>query len=111
MIQLNQVQTEIDNLMQTITQGNSILVKYINEKIVELDNKKSTLSARLSEIDHGNTRDQEELSLLRYLNDTLDDIPDILTNGTFDEIKNLCHLLVKKIVFHKDGRIEIEYPI
>lgn len=111
MIQLNQVQTEIDNLMQAITQGNSVLVKYINEKIVELDNKKSALSARLSEMDHGNIRDQEELSLLRYLNDTLDDIPDILTNGTFDEIKNLCHLLVKKIVFHKDGRIEIEYPI
>lgn len=111
MIQLNQVQTEIENLMESLTQGNSILIKYINKKIVELDARKSSIASRISEIDSGQTTDQEELSLLQQLNLVLDDIPDILTNGTFDEIKDLCHILVKKIVFQKDGTIDIEYSV
>lgn len=111
MIQLNHVQTEIDNLMQTLTQGNTTLIKYANEKILELDNKKATISARLSEIEFGNTKDQEEISTLQRLNAILDDIPNTLTNGTFDEIKNMCHILVKRIVFQKDGEISIEYTV
>lgn len=111
MIKLNQVQTEIDNLMQSLSQGNEVLIKYINEKIVDLDKKKSSIASRLSEIDSGNTKNQEEVSLLKQLNLVLDDIPTTLQNGTFDEIKNLCHILVKRIVFQKDGQIDIEYTI
>lgn len=111
MIQLHQVQTEIENLMQSLTQGNETLIKYINEKIVELDMQKSSIAARLSEIDSGQTTEQKELSLLQQLNTVLNDIPNTLTNGTFDEIKDLCHILVKRIVFQKDGRVDIEYTI
>lgn len=111
MIQLNQVQTEIENLMQSLSEGNSVLMKYVNEKIVELDNSKSRILSRISEIDSGNTTDAEELSLMQYLESILSDIPDILTNGTFDEIRDLCHILVKKIVFDDVGNIDIEYTV
>ncbi len=111
MIQLNQVQSEIDNLMQSLSEGNSVLMKYVNEKIVELDNSKSRVLSRISEIDSGSASDAEEFSLMQYLESVLSDIPDILTNGTFDEIKDLCHILVKKIVFDDVGNIDIEYTV
>lgn len=111
MIQLNQVEGEISNLMQSLTQGNDVLIKYINEKIIELDARKSSITSRISEIDSGQVTNREELSLLQQIELILDDIPETLTNGTFDEIKNLCHILVTKIVFQKDGSIDIEYTV
>lgn len=111
MIQMNQIDKEIENLMSTLASGNTVLMKYVNEKIVELDTKKSSISARISELDSGRTSDQEELSLLQQLNRVLDKIPDTLSSGTFDEIKDLCHILIKKIVFHKDGQIDIEFTV
>lgn len=111
MIQLKQVESEIENLMHSLTQGNSVLIKYINEKILELDNRKNSITTRISEIDYGETAEQEEISLLQQLNLILDDIPDILTNGTFDEIKELCHILIQKIIFQQDGSIDIEYTV
>ena len=111
LIQLNQVQSEIDNLMQSLSEGNSVLIKYVNEKIVELDNSKSSILSRISEIDYGSASDAEEFSLMQRLESVLTDIPYVLTNGTFDEIKDLCHLLVKKIVFDDVGNIAIEYTV
>lgn len=111
MIQLNQVQSEIENLMQSLTQGNAILIKYINEKIIELDSKKASVTKRISEIDSCSSADQEEFSLLQQLDLCLDDISTTLTTGTFDEIRDLCHILVKRIIFQEDGRIDIEYTI
>lgn len=111
MLRLNQVQTEIDTLLSSLTEANSVLLKYINEKIVELDAEKNSLSKRLVEIDSGQSIDQEQLSLLQQINDILDKIPDILTNGTFEEIRDLCHLLVIQIVFDNNGGISIEYAV
>lgn len=113
MIQLNQIQTEISNLMQSLSDGsaNAVLIRYVNERIVELDSNKSMITARISEIDSGQTSNQKELSSLQQLESVLNDIPDILTNGTFDEIKNLCHILVKKISFDDVGNIDIEYTV
>lgn len=111
LIQLNQVQSDIDNLMQSLTHGNAVLIKYINEKIVELDSRKASIAARLSEIDSGHSADQAELSLLQQLSTKIDDVPEILTNGTFDEIRDMCHILVKRIVFQKDGSVDIEYTV
>lgn len=111
MIQLTQVESDINNLLESLTQGNATLIKYMNEKIVELDQKKNRITARISEIDSGKSKNQEEISLLKQLADVLEDIPDILLNGTFDEIRDLCHILVKKIVFDKDDKIIIEYTV
>ena len=99
--------------MQSLSDGsaNAVLIKYVNERIVELDSNKSMITARISEIDSGQTSNQKELSSLQQLESVLNDIPDILTNGTFDEIRDLCHILVKKIVFDDVGNIDITYTV
>ena len=111
LIQLNQVETEISNLMLSLTGANAILMKYANEKIVELDARKSDIVARISAIDSSQSSDREEISLLQQLASLLHDIPDVLMNGTFDEIRDMCHLLVKKITFQQNGEIDIEYTV
>ena len=111
LIQLNRIESEINNLMNSLSEGNAVLVKYANEKIVELDSRKSEINARISAIDAGQSSDREEIELLKHLSSMLDDIPNSLKNGTFDEIKDTCHLLVKKITFQKNGDIDIEYTV
>ena len=111
LIKATQVQKEIDNLMESLSLGNATLIKYINEKIVELDSKKSAIASRIAAIDSGQSEDLEELALMRQLNDVLDDIPKIFSSGTFDEIKDLCHILIKRILFFEDGKIHIEFTV
>ena len=111
MIQMTQIDKEIENLMSSLASGNAVLIKYINEKIVELDNKKTSIATKISALDSGTTSDREELSLLQQINEVLDEIPYRLHNGTFDDIRNLCHILIKKIVFQEDGDIIIEFTV
>ena len=111
LIQLNQVETEISNLMLSLADGNSVLIKYVNEKIIELDARKSDILARIFEIDSEQSSDYQENALMQQLSSILNDIPTILHNGTFEEIRDMCHLLVKKITFQSNGDIDIEYTV
>ena len=111
MLQLARIDTQINTLIESLSQGNTTLIKYINEKIVGLDQEKTVITSRIAEIDSGQSQEKEEIALMRQLVDVLDDIPKILLQGTFDEIRDLCHILVKKIIFDKDGKIRIEYTV
>ena len=111
MLQLAQVDSQINSLIESLTQGNTTLIKYINEKIIELDQEKTAITSQIAKIDSSQSQEQQELALMRQLADVLDNISDVLLHGTFDEIKDLCHILVKKIIFDKDDKITIEYTV
>lgn len=45
------------------------------------------------------------------IGDTINEIPKILTDGAFDEIRDLCKLLVQEIIFKKDGNIDVKCTV
>lgn len=105
------IQTQIDNLMASITFGNDIMIKYINDKIVELDSKKGAVEKDLLEMDQKKSEDISENEILMKIGDTINEIPKILTDGAFDEIRDLCKLLVQEIIFKKDGNIDVKCTV
>ncbi|SHK80344.1 Site-specific DNA recombinase [Hespellia stercorisuis DSM 15480] len=109
--ELSTVQAQIDNLLESIASGNPTLIKYANDKIVELDSKKNEISDKIDLLNDRKsdyTKDREKVILISQI---IDDIPGILQNGSFDERRDLCHLLVKKIVFKKDHTIDVKCTI
>lgn len=48
-IQLEQIENEIKSLINNLASANSILIKYVNEKILELDKKKLTILKKINE--------------------------------------------------------------
>lgn len=109
--ELATIQEQIDNLMNSLASGNATLIQYVNDKIMELDSKKSEVSKKLDLLNEKKSDYTKDIEKVMLISEIIDDIPDILLNGTFDEQRDLCHLLVKEIVFKKDRSIDLKCTI
>lgn len=97
-IQLTQIEEQIDNLLNQISEANNITMKYINEKITSLDTKRNKL---LEEIKKSTIKNNKTISV----SDTLEKLKDwegydIVTK------KSLCKNMITRINI-KDDDIEV----
>ncbi len=95
-IKIVKIDNEINNLINSLAAGNTALIGYANEKILELDKQKKDLSA--------------DLNALNVKKSRKPDMPDISKWDSRDlEYKrNLAHILVEKISLYND-HIEIKW--
>lgn len=59
-INLVKINSEICDIMNNLSSANEIMIKYANEKIVELDNKKNDILNQLNEL---NTKQEQKLNI------------------------------------------------
>jgi len=111
LMELAIVDKEIDNLISSLTDGSPILIKYINEKIEKLDQKRNEITQMISSLNAGKSTANEKYAIITQIRNMIDGIPDILESDDFDEIRDLCHLLINNILFHEDGSIDITYTV
>ncbi len=96
---------QITNLLNSIANGNATALKYINQKIEDLDKKKIIKTKQLSELNI-NTLSDDKAFILNYIKD----VNTKLLSKDFEELKLLCKTLIEKIIV--DGKnIDIYYKI
>lgn len=96
---------QIQNLINSLADGNAIVSKYINQKITELEEEKQKNAILLNELN--NTNDfYNDNSLIKYIQN----INEKLNANDFDELKLLCKTVINEIVV-TDENIDIHYKI
>lgn len=103
--------SQIDKLITTLSESTDITTKYVNARIEQLDLEKNKLTQKLAAFNNRHAVKDTEYMLLKRIDKIIDSIPTILQTGTFEEIKDLCNILVRQITFCEDGGINIEYTI
>lgn len=95
-INLSKVEEQIENLVNNLTNSNSIMVKYANEKIVKLDAERNMLLSKVNEM---NTKKMHSVTL-----------PDLKNwNTTSNDFKrSVAGNFINKVFVYSD-RIEIEW--
>lgn len=109
--ELASIENQIENLMKSLATGNDILAKYVNDKIVDLDLQKKKITNKLTDLDIKESTNLSDVEEILKIGEVIHDIPNILEKKEFEKTKELCKILVKRIVFKKDGRIAIEFTI
>lgn len=97
-IELAKIEKEINAIIDNLATANEIMIKYANNKIIELDNKRNQLLNKLNEL---NIKKENKLYL-----------PDISNwdNMTIDLKKEIAKSLINKIsLFHDKVEIEWKY--
>lgn len=110
-IEIVRVESEIDNLLTAVANGNAIVNKYLNEKIESLDARKSQLLAELNYLELKHYSSQDHINGLEEIIEQINELENTLSTGEFDKVKNMCQILVKSITFHADKSIDIEYYV
>ncbi len=95
-IDLVKIDTEINNIVNNLSSANDVLIKYANQKIVELDNKKNKLLNKLNEI----TFKRE-----RKLN--MPDVKDFNIRD-IEYKKTVANMLINKVSVYSD-KIKIDW--
>lgn len=96
---------QIHNLIDSIAEGNNITLKYINEKIENLESQKLNIQKQLELLNVENTEDNYS-AIIEYIKN----INEKLDSNDFEEMKKLCKTLIEKIVII-DQNIDIHYKI
>jgi len=68
-MELTQVETEIEQLLSTLTGANAVLMSYANSKIEELDAKRQSLSGAIAEMTNDSLSPTQINKISGYLND------------------------------------------
>jgi len=68
-MELKQVETEIEQLLNTLLGANAVLMSYANDKIEELDSKRQSLSEAIAEITNDSLDQKQINKITGYLND------------------------------------------
>ena len=96
---------QIENLINSIAEGNTIVSKKKNKKIEEIEKEKEEISLKLKDIKENNNFDNDD-----YLIDYIKNINEKLNTTDFEELKNICKTVIEKIVV-TDENIDIHYKI
>ncbi|MCM8811504.1 MAG: hypothetical protein NC910_00440 [Candidatus Omnitrophica bacterium] len=104
---LQQVDREAAPLMKAIGKKKFAILQ---EKLLVLDGQRETLKTKLAEIDEEMAKEKQKVidpavvcQNLQYFGAVLDVLP-------FEKQRDLVHLLIKKIVYHKDpSKISISF--
>lgn len=96
---------QIKNLINSIADGNDSSLKYINQKIQELDIEKSNKVAELSKLKLDKFS-SDTSNILEYIKN----IDEKITTSNFEDLKILCKTVIDKVVVN-DDKIDIHYKI
>ncbi|RDY30154.1 recombinase family protein [Lachnotalea glycerini] len=104
-MELAAIDKEIENLVAAVASGNDVVSKYLNEKMNELDQKKSSINKLIQ------TLEIKEYAQNNHFVDfkSIENLEEQLENGTFAEQKNIAQNLIKNIYVNAQKEIEVEY--
>lgn len=102
---LIKVDIQIQNLINSIAEGNITISRYINQKVELLETEKQKLSMELTKLNDSEHFDTDT-SLIEYVKN----INEKLETNDFEELKILCKNVIDKIVV-TDENIDIYYKI
>ena len=92
--------------MDACSAGNATAIEYLNKRIEKIDNQKKELNQRILDI-----RQESDNVINLYDGIDIDNVPEIILNGSFEDKKGLCKLFVKVVKYTSPEDIEIEYNI
>lgn len=103
--ELVKLDIQINNLINSIAEGNTIIAKYINQKIEDLENNKQKINMKLNQlvIDDDFENNNSLIEYVKNINEKLD-------SKNFEELKLLCKTVIDKIII-TDQNIDIHYKI
>ena len=101
-IEIEKIDSEINNLINGIALGNDIAMKYFNERIKKLDSRKVDLINKINELKSNQIQDDKliEISLLADKWDTLD----------IESKKKIAKYFIKGIIFY-NNEIKIDWRL
>lgn len=99
------IDIQIQNLIDSIAEGNVIVSKYINKKIEDLEIEKQNILSELNLLNEKNNFTDNNF-LIEYIKD----INKKLNTKDFEQLKLVCHTIIDKIVI-TDKNIDIHYKI
>ena len=109
-MELATINNQIDNLLTSLASGNAVMSKYINDKITELDAKRTPLQAKLLQLD-ATSSVNDELKRLERIEWAMEQLPLVYTEDTFDLSVQVSQALINNIVFTEDGEVNISFAI
>ena len=101
-IKIFEIDTQIDNLVNSLAKSNNVLTDYINKKIVELDSEKKDLVNRLKELTEKVQTDQKLDSIFKCI--------DNWEESTLEQKKAVAKYLIEKILI-KDDEVAINWKL
>ncbi len=101
-VELTQVQSEIDTLIDSLTGANPVLLSYVNNKIEKLDNQKQEVIQKIAELSMDTISSERVKEISGYL-DTWDEV-------AFDDKRKVVDLMISKI-FATSEKINIIWKI
>lgn len=101
--ELIKLDIQIQNLINSIAEGNTTISKYINEKIEEIEKKKQKIVIDLRNLSHNDTQDDEVLEYAKNINEKLN-------TASFEDLKIICKSIINEIII-TDENIDIHYKI
>ena len=103
--QITKYNIQIKNLIDSIAEGNSIAIKYINQKIEVLEKQKNDISIKLQKLNNNNYLEEDN-----YIVEYIKNINEKLNTSDFEELKTICKTVIDKIII-TDENIDIHYKI
>lgn len=100
-VEISKVESEISSLVDKISDANEHLMKYINDRVSELDKKKYELENQLDNLQHG---DQD--SPIKQLSNCMK----VWEAMSIDDKISVARLLIQKITLYS-GRTHIEWKV
>ena len=101
-VELTQVQSEIDTLIDSLTGANPVLLSYVNNKIEKLDNQKQEVIQKIADVSMDTISSERVKEISGYL-DTWDEV-------AFDDKRKVVDLMISKI-FATSEKINIIWKI
>ena len=98
----NEINNQINNLLEKLLEANDTVMKYINNKVSELDALKSELEVKLNNLKYTGTTSDDIKSVLDRVSD--------FDNLDFDSKKDIYNKLISKINV-TDEEVEIEWKL
>lgn len=94
-MELFNIETQIDNLLNNMANGNETLIAYINKKIIELDKNRERVLISINE------------NSIKPVNLDIPNIDD-WNNYSLEQKRDVCNKLISKILIY-NGKIEVEW--
>lgn len=101
-LQIIEIDNQIENLVEQMAQGNTVVMKYINDKISKLDSMKNSLMEEMKKITIQLKPMQPFENILDYIHRWND--------CELEEKKNICGYFINKI-YLKDDEINIDWKL
>ena len=97
---------EIENLLDACSAGNATAIEYLNKRIEKIDARKHELLNQINDI----KKDTENVISL-FAGIEIENVPNILANGSIEEKKNVCQFFVQEIMFTNTEDVKVYYKM